>query len=88
MVAKPNQFQIYDPALADTLGLAFDEAWSVLERSEPDLSHQSATAMREAIASRIIQKAQQGERGLEQLRDDAVEHVTRTIFRKSASLSR
>jgi hypothetical protein len=81
MVAISNPFVGFDPALAEMLRRVFHEAWTVFERSEPDaLNPATATAIREALALRLIDKATRGEHDQDELRTDAVLHVRGTML--------
>jgi hypothetical protein len=58
------------------MGLAFNSAWQELLMSSPSLASSAyADATREALAMRIIDIAQRGERDVNRLRDDAVAFV-------------
>jgi hypothetical protein len=69
----------FDAAACDAMGVAFDSAWQELLMSRSRLASSAyADATREALAMRIIDLANQGERDVTRLRDQAVASVSST----------
>ena len=67
---KPEPF---DPETAALLGRAFDAAWNALQGDGADrLPAIAMERMREAVAAKIIEMAQGGERDAEKLREGAL----------------
>jgi len=72
--------QLFDRATCKSLGLAFDTAWQTLLVSGSALASSGyADATREALAMHIIDLANEGERDVNRLRDEAVAFVTDTL---------
>ena len=76
-IVPAETINLFDPETADVMSKAFDGAWQSVLASGNGI-HLPADTMREALALRIIELAQHGERDLTRLRDDAVAHVLRT----------
>ena len=67
----------FDPQTADLMSQAFHEAWKALEeKGNVDAAPYRAEPVREALALRIIENAQKGERDLKRLCDDALAHIS------------
>jgi hypothetical protein len=64
---------------ADTTALlasAFDTAWDTIKKSGSPLAAEGqAASTREALARRIIETGQRGERDRQRLVDDALDHL-------------
>jgi hypothetical protein len=74
----------FDPDTVHLLGDALDGAWRRLQTTGVYFeSRGHAEATREKLALRIIEMAKQGERDLDRLRDDALEHLERTSPERS-----
>jgi hypothetical protein len=70
----PGKF--FDAHVAETMREAFEAAWLSLQNGGSVHAAPDATeAVREALALRIIETAQRGERDVDRLRDDALRHV-------------
>jgi hypothetical protein len=70
MVENPLAFEF---SKTRTICDAFDEAWAVLQRLGNDLTEPSnSLATQTILAKRIIEMADQGLRGIPELRDDAL----------------
>jgi hypothetical protein len=82
-VVMKGHFKKFDPALADAMGRAFDDAWDVLQRGGEVVSPVNLDKVREALALRIVDAAGQGKREPTELRNDALLHVRDAILRKS-----
>jgi hypothetical protein len=66
----------FDPESIQVLASALDEAWSRIEQSGSQFARPAySRAMREVIAKRILEMAQQGVRDQQTLVDDAVRFV-------------
>ena len=66
----------FDPEFIQVLASALDEAWSRIEQSGSQFARPAySRAMREVIAKRILEMAQQGVRDQQTLVDDAVRFV-------------
>jgi hypothetical protein len=77
--------QPFDAATCEAMGLAFESAWQELLVSGSRLaSSVYAEATREALAMHIIDRAKQGERDVNRLRDDAVAFVLEALRRRQA----
>jgi hypothetical protein len=77
----PTRLSRLDPALTPILTEAFERAWATVERSGvAETLNGGATAVREAIASRIIAMAEDGMTNVTDLAMDALSHVTETRF--------
>jgi hypothetical protein len=75
-VYQSPQFQPFDPKTAEVMRLAFHTAWQALLVSGSELvASFRAEATREALVLRIIELAQDGERDVVRLRDQAVAYV-------------
>jgi hypothetical protein len=71
--------KVFGPDTVRLLGEALDEAWRSLQTNGVYFtSRGQAEATREKLALRIIYAAKQGERDLDRLREDALEHLRRT----------
>lgn len=64
--------QALDPETNIIIGRAFDAAWLTLRAAKGEAG---SDEMREALARRIIDMAQRGERDVTSLRDDALKHL-------------
>lgn len=64
--------QTLDPETNVILGRAFDAAWLTLRAAKGE---EGSDEMRTALARRIIDMAQRGERDVASLRDDALKHL-------------
>ncbi len=53
---------LFDPAVADVMGLAFDAAWSRLVAAGQVFSPHQEDDMREKVALKIVELARRGER--------------------------
>jgi hypothetical protein len=74
----------FDPDTIRVLGDALDGAWRSLQTTGVYFtSRGQAEATRERLALRIIDIAKQGERDIDRLRDDALEHLARTSPERS-----
>jgi hypothetical protein len=75
MVEIPNSSvkeTVFDPESIEVLVFALDDAWSRVQKSESWFARPAyARAMREVLAKRIIEMAQQGVRDPQALADDA-----------------
>jgi hypothetical protein len=75
--------QLFDAALCDAMGLAFESAWQRLLTSGTHLASSTyAEPTREALVLHIIDLAKRGERDVNRLRDDAVAFVLRATERR------
>lgn len=84
-VLPPKQFEPFDAQTADTMAAAFSSAWSDLTQAgQAPATGPAAERMREVLALRIIDRAGQGERDLDRLRDDAIAFVLRPDARNKA----
>jgi hypothetical protein len=69
----------FDPDTVRVLGDALDEAWRSLQTTGVYFtSRGQAEATRETLALRIIEMAKHGERNVNRLRDEALEHLAQT----------
>jgi hypothetical protein len=67
----------FDPESIQVLASALDDAWSRIEKSGSPFARPAySRAMREVIAKRIIEVAQQGVRDPRRLADDAVRFLS------------
>jgi len=67
---------VLDPATIETMSKAFNAALDSLRQSGAQYSAQQDEWVRETLALRIIETAQQrGEQDLDRLRDDALDHL-------------
>jgi hypothetical protein len=63
----------FDPDTIQVLASAFDDAWDRIQKSGSQFARPAySRAMREVIAKRIIEMAQQGAKNPQSLADDAV----------------
>ena len=77
----PTRFSRLDPALTPILIEAFDRAWATVAQSGVAANLDGATdAVREAIATRIIEMVEGGMTNVTDLAMDALSHVTETHF--------
>jgi len=74
-IISKDAFKPFDPEMVEAMKLAFDAAWQSITVSGVVYLDGVADRIREALALRIIAKAQAGERNIEALRDDAIAHV-------------
>jgi hypothetical protein len=69
----------FDPETINTLVSAFEDAWDKVEKSGSKLASPGyKRGAQEIIAKRIIEMAQRGERGPQQLAQDAVDYLARS----------
>jgi hypothetical protein len=69
----------FDPDTVRVLGDALDGAWRTLQTTGVYFTSRGhAEATREKLALRLILVAKRGERDLDRLREDALEHLRRT----------
>jgi hypothetical protein len=74
----------FDSDTIRVLGDALDGAWRSLQTKGVYFTSRSqAEATREKLALRIIEMAKHGERDLDRLRDDALNHLARTTPEQS-----
>ena len=74
----------FDPDTVRLLGDAFDGAWRSLQTTGVYFTSRGhAEATREKLALRIIEMANHGERDLDRLRADALQHLMRTTPERS-----
>jgi hypothetical protein len=68
---------VFDPESIQVLASALDDAWSRIEKSGSRFARPGySRAMREVIAKRIIEMAQQGVKDPHRLADDAVQFLS------------
>jgi hypothetical protein len=76
---------VFDPEIIQILASAFDDAWDRLEKSGSRFARPGySRAMREVIARRIVEMAQQGVTDPQALAEDAVRFV-RTNYKDDLS---
>jgi hypothetical protein len=74
----------FDPDTIRVLGDALDAAWRSLQATGVYFtSRGQAEATREKLALRIIDMAKRGERHVDRLRDEALDHLARTTPERS-----
>ena len=67
---------VFDPEIIQMLASAFDDAWDRIEKSGSRFARPGySRAMREVIARRIVEMAQQGVTDPQALAEDAVRFV-------------
>ena len=67
---------VFDPETIQELAAAFDEAWDRIKKSGSRFARPSySRAMREVIARRVVEMAQQGVTDPQSLAEDAVRFV-------------
>jgi hypothetical protein len=67
---------VFDPEIIQVLGSGFDDAWEKIEKSRSRFARPGySRAMREVIAKRIFEMAQQGVTDPQALAEDAVRFV-------------
>jgi hypothetical protein len=67
---------VFDPEIIQVLASAFDDAWDRMEKSGSRFARPGySRAMREVIAKRIVDMAQQGVTDPQALAEDAVRFV-------------
>jgi hypothetical protein len=80
---------VFEPEIVQMLASAFEDAWERLEQSGRRFARPGyARAMREVIAKRIVEMAQQGVTDPQALADDAIRFVraiTKTVSATSHS---
>jgi hypothetical protein len=68
---------VFDPETIQVLAAAFDDAWERIQRSGSRFARPGySRAMREVIARRIIEMAQQGLKDPQALAEDSVRFLT------------
>lgn len=77
-IPKPIRSEtVFDPETIQVLASALDDAWSRIENSGSRFARPAySRAMREVIAKRIIEMAQQGVKDPRTLADDAVRFLS------------
>jgi hypothetical protein len=73
IIADADKFAPFDDEAAQSMGRAFDEAWLSLQQTHARPANPpEAERARAALAQRIIELAQEGERDPARLRDRAL----------------
>jgi hypothetical protein len=76
----PNYYEPFDPDTASMLGRTFNSAWSALDEAGMGLlPAERVNHLRNTLARRIIQMAQQGVRDSAALRKDAVLYTAQQV---------
>ncbi|HEX2216397.1 MAG TPA: hypothetical protein VHG27_06865 [Xanthobacteraceae bacterium] len=83
-----GQFQVFDADTALLLGRVFNDAWGSLENDGIGLAGLNTERIREALALRIINLAQQGERDPLRLREEALSCASQILRMDGAAQSR
>jgi hypothetical protein len=86
MLVMPTRYasnQVFDPAVAELMRIAFETAWeSVIASGSVDAAPYRSDWARETLALRIIELAQSGERDVDKLRKDALAHLAKATMPK------
>jgi hypothetical protein len=76
-----RHFSRFDPTLTATLTRAFDRAWAMLKDTEIGASLDgSSDLVREALAKRIVEMADEGVTDVDELSVDALAYVQDNIL--------
>ena len=77
---------VFDPEIIQLLASAFDDAWDRIEKSGSRFARPAySRAMREVIARRIVEVAQQGVTDPQALAEDAVRFVRANYYKDDLS---
>ena len=78
----------FDSETTELLGAAFEAAWEKVNAAGSALAEESEAALtREALAKRIIELAKRGERNLDRLVENALDHLARSRATRDSAIT-